>query len=150
MKDCDSSLRIGLRIPLLWVSSWVISISVSQKKEGSTFGTKPSPSVTPERPPYFIPFFHMYSRLLNLITLGGIRQPLGSYALCQGLIAFFMNLPMAEARDFHCYAHVFENLGNRTIPSDHVWSFKSQFISWKQGKKHPGLDVQTDLSSVLF
>ena len=30
----------------------------------------------------------------------------------------FINLPMAEARDFHCHSHVFENLGNRTIPSD--------------------------------
>ena len=27
---------------------------------------------------------------------------------------------MAEARDFHCSSHVFENLGNRTIPSDHA------------------------------
>ena len=24
---------------------------------------------------------------------------------------------MAEARDFHCYSHVFENLENWTIPS---------------------------------
>ena len=32
----------------------------------------------------------------------------------------FINLPMAEARDFQCYSHVFENLGKRTIPSDHV------------------------------
>ena len=32
----------------------------------------------------------------------------------------FINLPMAEARDFHCYSHVFENLQNRTIPSDHA------------------------------
>ena len=45
---------------------------------------------------------------------------MGSYALHQGLIAFFINLPMAEARDFHCYSHVFENLGKRTIPSDHA------------------------------
>ena len=27
---------------------------------------------------------------------------------------------MAEARDFHCCSHVFENLGNRSIPSDHA------------------------------
>ena len=27
---------------------------------------------------------------------------------------------MAEARDFHCYSHVFENLGNQSIPSDHA------------------------------
>ena len=27
---------------------------------------------------------------------------------------------MAEARDFHCYSHLFENLRKRTIPSDHA------------------------------
>ena len=27
---------------------------------------------------------------------------------------------MAEARDFHCCSHVFENLVNRAIPSDHA------------------------------
>ena len=32
----------------------------------------------------------------------------------------FINVPMAEARDFHYCPHVFENLGNRTIPSDHA------------------------------
>ena len=32
----------------------------------------------------------------------------------------FINMPMAEARDFHCYSHVFENLGKRSIPSDHA------------------------------
>ena len=29
-------------------------------------------------------------------------------------------MPMAEARDFQCYSHVFENLGIRTIPSGHA------------------------------
>ena len=28
----------------------------------------------------------------------------------------FVNLPVAEARDFHSYSHVFENLGERSIP----------------------------------
>ena len=32
----------------------------------------------------------------------------------------FINLLIAEVRDFHCYSHVFENLGNWTIPSDHA------------------------------
>ena len=27
---------------------------------------------------------------------------------------------MGEARDFYCYSHVFENLGERSIPSDHA------------------------------
>ena len=32
----------------------------------------------------------------------------------------FVNLPMAEARDFHYHSHVFESLVNWTIPSDHA------------------------------
>ena len=32
----------------------------------------------------------------------------------------FINIPMTEARDFHCCSHVFENLGKRSIPSDHA------------------------------
>ena len=121
MKDCVSSLRIGLRILTLSASSWVIfNICEQKKKEGSMCGTKPSPTVTRERPPCFIPFFRMSSRLLNLTTPGGTPQPLGSYARCQGFDRIFLNLPVAEARDFHCYSHVSENLGNQSIPSDHA------------------------------
>ena len=32
----------------------------------------------------------------------------------------FINLRMAEARDFHCHSHVFENLEKRSIPSGHA------------------------------
>ena len=32
----------------------------------------------------------------------------------------FINLPMAEARDFHSSSHVAENFGKKTIPSDHA------------------------------
>ena len=32
----------------------------------------------------------------------------------------FINVPVAEARDFHCYSHVSNNLGERSIPSDDV------------------------------
>ena len=31
-----------------------------------------------------------------------------------------INIPMAEARDFHCFSHVIENLGKRSILSDHT------------------------------
>ena len=89
---------------------------VNQKKDDSTCGTKPSPTATRERQPCFIPFFHTFLRLL---TRGGTPQASGSYALYQGLIAS-LNIPVAEARDFHCYSHIFENLGNWTIPSDHA------------------------------
>ena len=32
----------------------------------------------------------------------------------------FINVPMAEARDFRCHSHVTDNFGERPIPSDHV------------------------------
>ena len=42
------------------------------------------------------------------------------YALCPELTEHSINLPIAEARDYHCSSHVFENLGERSIPSDHA------------------------------
>ena len=62
----------------------------------------------------FHSFFYTSLRLLNLIPRGGSPQPLGSYALFQGLIVF------DQGRDFQCCSHVFENLGKRTIPSAHA------------------------------
>ena len=32
----------------------------------------------------------------------------------------FAHAPTAEVRDFHCYSHVSDNLGELSIPSDHV------------------------------
>ena len=63
----------------------------------------------------------------------------------------FMNLPVAEAQDFHCCSHVFENLGNRTIPSDHAAVRRViQEANWSgaTGQTHSKLDVQT--SRFLF
>ena len=51
-------------------------------------GTRHSPMVTRERLPCSTHVFHVSLRLLNLITRGGTPQPLGSYALYQGLIVF--------------------------------------------------------------
>ena len=65
-------------------------------------------------------FFHTSLRLLSLIIRKGTPQPLESYAPWRELIVFLLNLPVVEVRDFHCYSHVFENLVNRTIPSDHA------------------------------
>ena len=52
----------------------------------------------------------------------------------------FINLPMAEARDFHCYSHVLENLGERSIPSDHAAVrvvIQKPTIRWHQGTRIP-------------
>ena len=82
-------------------------------------GTRHSPMVTRERLPCSTHFPHVlevaqpdYTRR-DSTALGIIRT-------LSRIDRIFINLPMAEARDFHCYCHVFENLGNRTIPSDHA------------------------------
>ena len=65
------------------------------------------------------PFFHMFLRLLNLITRGGTPQPSGSYALYQGLIAFLYTYlwPLGE---ISLLRPCLRKPGNRTIPSDHA------------------------------
>ena len=42
----------------------------------------------------------------------------GTLRTLAGIDRAFINVPMAEARDFHCYFHVTDNLGERFIPSD--------------------------------
>ena len=63
-----------------------------------------------------VSFFHPSFRLLDLITREGTRE----HTHYVQDLTYFLNLPMVEARDFHCHSHVFENLGYRTTPSDHA------------------------------
>ena len=68
--------------------------------------------------------FHLFfSHVLEIALPDYTRRDssaLGSIRTLSRIYRIFINLPMAGARDFHCYSHVFENLGNRTIPSDHA------------------------------
>ena len=61
----------------------------------------------------------------------------------------FINLPVAEARDFHSYSHVFEYLGNRTIPSGRaavrLLSFRSRLIEDNSANA-----FQTGCSNITF
>ena len=88
--------------------------------------------------------FILFFSTLNLTTRGRTPLSLGSYALYQGLMAFLSIL--TEARDFHCYSHVFENLGNWTIPSDHAAArlvIQKANQSGTTGQTHSKLDVRT-------
>ena len=64
------------------------AFNICELEEGrfNVWNQKPSLTVTRERPPCCNPFFRMSSRFLNLISLGGTLQPMGSHA---GLIGFF-------------------------------------------------------------
>ena len=132
VKDCVSSPHLGFRIPTLWASSLVISTSVNQKKDGLNFGTKPSPTVQ-----CFIPFFRMFSRLLNLITQGGTPQPLGSYVLCQGLVASLWTYLWLRHKTFTpMFLRSWETGLFRVITRRYV-SFKKPTDRGQQGKRIP-------------
>ena len=55
--------------------------NICQPEEGSMFGIRLSPTVTRERLPYFIPYFLVFLKLLDLTTLGEIPPSLGLYHL---------------------------------------------------------------------
>ena len=68
-------------------------------------------------------FHSFFSHVLEIVQPDCTRRDstaLGIVRTLSRIDRIFINLPMAEARDFHCYSHVFENLENRTIPSDHA------------------------------
>ena len=85
MKDCVSSLHVGLRI-LTLCALFLDEFNICDSEGCFSYGNKPT--VTRKRPLYSIPFFNTLSRILNLITRGGTPQPFGSYALYQGSIEF--------------------------------------------------------------
>ena len=91
---------------------WVISTSVIQKKDVLMFGTKTF--TDGERLRCSILSFHTSLRLPSLITREETPQPLVSYALCQGLIVFFINLLVAEHE-----SSIVILMSSRTWDSDH-------------------------------
>ena len=73
-----------------------------------------------ERPPCFIPFFPHVLEIAQPDYTRRDSSVIGIIRTLSRIDRIFVNLPMAEARDFHCYSHVFENLGNQSITSDHA------------------------------
>ena len=118
MKDCVSSLLIGLRILTLSASSWMISI---EPEEGrfNVWNQTFTPGDTGEAA-----LFHSFSpHVLETAQpdcTGRDSSVIGIIRKLSRIDRIFINFPVAEARDFHCYSHVFENLLNQSLPSDHA------------------------------
>ena len=68
--------------------------------------------------------FHSYlPHVLEIVQPDYTRRDSSALGVIRALSRIdriFINLPMAEARDFHCYSQVFENLVKESIPSDHA------------------------------
>ena len=87
---------------MVWALFWVISTSVILKNDVLMFGTSHSPMAAWERLLCSILSFHIlevaqsdYTRT-DATALGVIRT-------LSRIDRIFINLPMAGARDFHCY-----------------------------------------------
>ena len=102
----------GLTILTPMARSWETAIFASQRKEDSIFGIRHSPTVTRERLPSFS-FFLAFSKLPSLIKQGETPSVNGVLRTLSRIDRAFINLPMAESRDFHCYSHVFREPGTK-------------------------------------
>ena len=104
------------------------------------FGIRPSLTVIRERLPSSIPFF---PHVLEIAQPDFTRRDStadGTIRTLSRIDKTFINLSMAEARDFHCKSHVFKNLGERSIPSDHAAVrvvIQKPTIRCNQGKRIP-------------
>ena len=69
-----------------------------------------------------LPFFLLVpSRSRYLLCFQGeTPQPTVFFAQCPGIDKAFYPSAVAEARNFHCYSHVCENFGKRSLPNDHA------------------------------
>ena len=84
------------------------------------FGTKTFTDGDPGKTAVFHSFFPY---VLEVAQSDYTRREATAHGIIRTLSRIdriFINLPMAEARDFHCSSHVVENLGKKTIPSDHT------------------------------
>ena len=90
------------------------------KKGGSALGAKPSQKVIQGKRLYSAPFF-LHALEISQPNFG--RKDSAGDGTLRTLSRndrAIINVPMAEARDFHCHSHVTDNLGEPSIPSDHV------------------------------
>ena len=103
------------------------------------FGIRLSLTVTRERLPSSTPLF---PHVLEIAQPDFTRRDSAADGTTRTLSRIdraFINLPMAEARDFQCYSHVFENLGER-YRGDHAAVrvvIQKLTIRCNQGKRIP-------------
>ena len=153
MKDHDASLLIGhLTLKLSALLHGILSFA-SLKREDSMFGTYPSVKEIRRSLLSFIPFF---PRALEIAQPDFTRRDAttdGTIRTLSRINRAFINLPVAEAHDFHCYSPVLENIGKRSIPSDHAAVrvvLQKPTTRSHQGKRIPSLDVQTSRLLLQF
>ena len=119
--DCVLFTRPGLLVPVVWGLFWVISTSVIQKKDDLMSGTSHSPMATRER--LLCSSLSFLPHVLEVGQSDCMRRDSTAFGVIRTLSRtdrIFINLHMAEARDFHYYSHVFENLVKEDIPNDHA------------------------------
>ena len=117
MADFVSFIRIGLHIRALFCGDF----NICDLEEGR-FNVW-NQSFTNGEPTKTAVFHSFFPHVLEVARSDYTRKDstaLGVIRTLSRIDRIFNNLLMAEARDFHCYSHVFETLWKRTSPSDHA------------------------------
>ena len=119
---------------------WVTSTSVIRKKDDNVWNQ----SFTDGDPGKTAVFHSFFPHVLEVAQSDYTRRDstaLGVIRTLSRIDRIFINLPMAEAREFHCYSHVFENLGTRkpfrVTTQRYVSSFRSQQLGDNRANEFP-------------
>ena len=120
MADWVLFTRTSLLIPVWW-ALFLGDFNICDPEEGR-FNVW-NQSFTDGDPGKTAVFHSFFPHVLEVAQSDYTRRDstaLGVIRTLSRIDRIFIKLAMAEARDFHCYSHVFENLGKETIPSDHA------------------------------
>ena len=116
--DCALFTRTGLQP--YWASFWVIFNICDAEAGRFNVWNQTFTDGDPRKTAVFHSFFPHVLEIAQSDCTRRDSSALGIIRTLSRIDRIFINLPMAEVWDFHCYSHVSENLGNRTIPSDHA------------------------------
>ena len=111
---------IGLDIPKVSVFLLAMSTFARLRKVDSMLPTKPSQKAIQGRRLSFEPSCPTpWKKALPNFTRKDAAAD-GTLRTLSRIDRAFINVPMAEAHDFRCHSHVLDNLGELSIPNDHV------------------------------
>ena len=118
MADCVLFTRIGLYIPVGVIMG---DFNICDPEEGRFHVW--NQSFTEGDPGKTAVFHSFFPCVLENIQSDYTRRDStapGVIRILSRIDRFFINLPMAEARDFHCSSHVVKNFRKKTIPGGHA------------------------------
>ena len=89
-------------------------------EKGSNLAARPSAMVTPAAPAALLTAFHRSVEHAQPHFTRKDERRDGSIHTLSRIDRIFVNLPVAELRDFQCHFHTIGSIGEHSVPSDHT------------------------------